>query len=661
MFAITRSAAFLSLVLALPGLALAQQRDTIQADTTRWFALQPLVVTISKLPLRAERANFAISVISRRRLDLERPVYAADALRSVSGAFVDESVGAGGPTILRLRGGEEVFTQILMDGVQVNQNGGFFDFQGLPLGNIDHIEVARGPQSAVWGSAAMTGVVNFVSRMGQPGAPRWSMRLERGAATQKSNNYLGNASVAGGSEKLRYSGELGTTFLRGIHAVPHDTRSREAAIRFDALPSNRIDLTLTARATRVEAQSPVRDAGATRAPLDPNARNTRDRYVAALVARHQLSSQWQQQARLANYYEDFLYADQKDNVTSPDFFIFDETFTFSDKLRRTTGEYLISFAPGNRGRVTGGAQIEQEELKEATGGGIGDSSVEFKRNSLAGYGELQLRPTDRIDVLVGGRIEKYDDIDAELTPRGSIGITIVPNRLRVRAATARGFKAPNLQQQYAENPFIDANPDLRAESSVSYEAGADLSVAGGRVEMTATAFAQNFRNLIRTVGQENSTKQINRNLGRSDARGVEWEVRAAATRLLTLVTTGTWLRTRTRDNQGLGDEQYPEGEALPFRPAHTIALSAEWRATNRLSAVVRARTVGEQIALTERFSGRRETVDGYTLFGANLNYAYSSGTTVYLRVDNLFDQKYETAFDQRGMPLTASIGLRIGN
>src|SRR5688572_23512905 len=451
----------------MPVAAAAQQRDTIRADSVRWFSLRPVVVTISKLPTQAVKANFSVSVVDRRELAATQPIYAADALRSVAGAYIDEAVGAGGPTIVRLRAGEEVFTQILMDGVTVNQNGGFFDFQGLTLTNIDRVEIARGPQSAVWGSAAMTGVVNFVSRTGTPGPPQWGLRLERGAATEKSNNYLGTASVSGGSSKLRYSGELGTSFMRGIHAVPHDVRSREGAVRIDALPIPTIDLGLTLRGSAVEGNLPVRDQGATRVPLDPNAFNERDRVIGSLVARHRFGQHWQQQLRVSSYYEDFNYIDTKDNVLSDQFFIFDESFTFNDLLRRNTAEYTLSFEPfADALRITAGGQVERESLKETTGGGIGDDQVEFDRASLAGYAEVQATLARRVDLLVGSRVEKYEEIDAEFTPRASIGIAVLPD-LRLRAAAARAFKAPNLQQTYANNPFIEANTDLDAETSNS--------------------------------------------------------------------------------------------------------------------------------------------------------------------------------------------------
>src|SRR5574341_1135087 len=90
----------------------------------------------------------------------------------------DEGAGAGGPAVLRLRGGEEPYTQVLFDGVPININGGFLDVQGLALTNVERMEVARGPQSALYGSSAISGVVQMVTRRGESGPPRFDFSAE---------------------------------------------------------------------------------------------------------------------------------------------------------------------------------------------------------------------------------------------------------------------------------------------------------------------------------------------------------------------------------------------------------------------------------------------------------------------------------------------------
>ena len=193
-----------------PGVA--QRRDTTSvapdsADAPlRTDVLEAITVTGVLSPTPLNRLGFALSVITSEALRAEPRAYAADALRTLPGAFIDEAAGPGGPTIIRLRGGEEVFTQILMDGVQLNENGGFFDFQGYTLTNVDRIEVARGPQSAMYGSSAVSGVVHFITRAGMVGRPRFELTSEGGGASEHGGTFRTTLTAAGGTPNLRYSG-----------------------------------------------------------------------------------------------------------------------------------------------------------------------------------------------------------------------------------------------------------------------------------------------------------------------------------------------------------------------------------------------------------------------------------------------------------------------
>lgn len=654
-----------TLVVLTPLVLGAQQRDTTATDTARAFPLRPLVVTISKLPLLAQGNGFAVSVIRAADLAATRPVYAADALRNTGGAFIDEAVGSGGPTIVRLRGSEETFTQILVDGVQLNENGGFFDFLGFTLTGLDHIQIARGPQSAVWGSSAMAGVINFITRAGVPGPLRWVAELERGAATERGSNYLGRGSFSGGSERFRYAGGVGRTFARGMHEQPHNLRTLDGVLRLDLLPRQNLELTTIVRGIGMDSKLPVRDPGATRVPLDPNARNERDRVMALVQAQHALGERWRQQLRVSTYRQDFQYEDQFDDAASMGnfgVFFLDANFNFLADVRRTTGEYLLGYrAAGGRLGLSGGAQWERETLDVDLTGDFGDSHDAFDRESRAGLVELQLSPTSRLDLLLSTRLEKYDGLDAEHTPRASLAFALVPERLRLRAAAARGFKAPNIQTQYTNNPFIESNPDLNAETSTSFELGTDVTLLDGKLGLSVTAFQQEFRNLIRTVRPEGATRDINRNLGASDARGIEWDATFALHSAWRLLSSGAVVRTEIEDNQGLPAEQYPLGDVLPFRPRYNASFGVEWQPMQRFSALLRASTIGEQFVLTERFAGQRVEHPAYALFGLNLNYTHSRNTGLYLRVENLFDRRYRTAFDQLGQPLTATLGVRVGN
>jgi vitamin B12 transporter len=587
-------------------------------------------------------------------------MYLSDALRSLSGGHVEESAGPGGPTILRLRGGEEVFTQILLDGVQLNQNGGFFDFQGLMLTNVARIEVLRGPQSALYGSTAMSGVVQMFTPRGEAGETHASAMVEGGTGEEHGGAYRGSADVSGGTERFRYSSGAARGFTRGTYALPHNLRSTEGSLRFDYLPSQRWAVTAIGRFMGIDSKLPVRDPGATRVPLDPTAFNTRDRLVTSLGLQFQPSEAQTHTLRAMRYGEDFVYGDSRDGVAMYDFFVFDANIDYNFRFSRTGVEYVGRYHPAaSRVALSYGLQTEREALDESSSGDFGPSSLEVARNSGAAFGEARLTPTKRLEILAGARVEKYEDLDAELTPRASATFVLLPDRVVLRASAAGGFKAPNLQQEYAASAFIAPNPDIKPETSTSYEAGVDVRTAAGTRGLTLTAFTQNFTNLIRTVALEGTQQQINRNLGRSRAQGLELTLNTQASPRIGGSIDVIWLRTEILDNTGLSPTEFPVGESLPFRP--DLAASAELRIApvKRLGLALRATMLGSQWVLTERFSGQRVKLDPHALAGLTAAYELDHGLGVMLRVENLTNAQYDAAYDRRGAGRFAALSVRV--
>ena len=641
----------------------AQVRDTTAVDTTR-VNLAPIVVTAARVPVRSDRLGFTMSVLDAEALRLRRPASAAEALRGLGGTFIDEANGPGGPAIVRLRGGEEVFTQILIDGVPINQNGGFFDLLGFAPGNLERIEVVRGPQSALYGSSAVSGVVQFLTRRGMVGPPRMFVSGEGSGSTTNGGGYRGHFEVAGGSPAVRYSAGAGWTYNRGIFDLPNDAKTRDASVRLDAQASTRLELTGVFRFTGVDAKLPVRDPGATRVPLDPTAQNGRDRTIASATAKFAQTPQLHHQIRASHYREDFVYDDVRDGLPEGlPVFVFDATFRLDSRLRRSAIEYAGDYRAGGALSddviVSWGARFEHEALDDTTSGDF-TGKVDLERGSTAGFAELLVRPSPWLDLLAGARIEKYDGLDAAVTPRASAVVRIVPARFSLRFATGRAYKAPNLQDQYADNPFIVGNPDLEPETSTSFEAGVDLSSADGRVAGSITVFHQRFEDLIRTVPFD-ETRQQNRNLGASRSRGIEWRVTVQPSAMWAVGIDGTWLRTRIDDASGLSPDAFPVGDELPFRPRAVAGAWLQIEPLRNVTARVRASHVGEQTVLSERFGGDRVRLDGYTLAGLLLDWSVNADWSLYGRIDNLFDASYETAFDRRGLPATAAIGFRWQN
>jgi vitamin B12 transporter len=652
-----------SLAIVTP--ATAQRADTVGSSSVKDSlpkptSLAPLFVTVSRLPIRTDRIAFSTSTIEREDLAAHRPMYLSEALRSLSGSHIEEAAGPGGPTIVRLRGGEEVFTQILLDGVQLNENGGFFDFQGLMLGNVARIEVLRGPQSALYGSTAMSGVVQVFTPRGEVGNTHVGGSFEGGAAQEHGGTYRGQVDVSGGSPRIQYSAGIGRGFTRGTYELPHNLLSDDASLRLDFAASPRFEITTLFRFMGIESHLPVRDPGATRVPLDPTAFNERDRLVSSLVLNYAPGDVHSHSLRFSHYDQDFRYEDRSEGIdgSNYDFFVFDANFVYNTAFERSTAEYVGRFRPrASSLALSYGAQIEREALVEKTDGDFGNSGVDFDRTSGAAFGELYVAPVQRLGVLVSARLEQYEQLEAEMTPRIAATFELLPGSLMLRAAAARGYKAPNLQQEYAASPFIVSNPDLRPESSINVEAGLDYRHGGftGGV----TAFRQDFRDLIRTVPVEGQQQQINRNLGRSTARGVEATLGYRPSTRWSLDVDAARVETEIRDNVGLPPEAFPVGDELPFRPKFYGGATLIIMPTDRLTLAVRGSAIGSQWVLTERFSGERTKLDSHAVAGVTAAYKFDDRVDVHLRVENLLNTTYDAAYDRRAAPRSAALGIRV--
>ncbi|MDH3289471.1 MAG: TonB-dependent receptor [Gemmatimonadota bacterium] len=668
---LVRSFLWLAVAGSLPSLTLVAQepanRDSTppqQSDTAGARRLPPVIVTGTRVPVLRDEFGFAATVLGGAALRREPTPTAASALARFPSVAIEEGAGIAGPTVLRLRGGDEPFTQVMFDGVPINLTGGFADLQGLTLTNVDRVEVTRGPQSVMYGSSAMAGAVQFFTRRGRQGSPHLTVVAEGGTSLDRGGQGRSEITVDGGSERIRYSAGGGLTHYSGVYAQPHDLTTWDASARMDADATPAWHLVGTIRYMDISSNLPVRDPGATRAPLDPNQRDGRTRLLASAVARFRPTSTWEHQLALRVLRDDFSYEDQRDGIdpTAYPFFVFDFDFALTSLLHRTSVEYIGSVqALDNAAElaVVYGGKAEREDLAIDQSGDFGDSQSDFDRNNVAGFTELQGRLGRAVSFLAGVRFEKFEGLSSKVLPRAAIVWSVVPDVLKIRAAVGRAFKAPNLQQQLLVNPFTVPNPDLRPETSVSWETGVIGTAPALGLAVRTTFFRQTYDDLIRLVPVNQSGVSQNRNLGRSRVLGVEMELEKSWALRWRMLINATWLDSELADNTGLPATLYPVGSALLGLPNWTGNIVFEGDLSGRLSATVRGRLVGKQDVFSERFSGSRETIDPYFLLGLTLRGQLARSAEAYVRVENLLDTEYATAFDRRGLPLTAVVGARL--
>jgi vitamin B12 transporter len=240
-------------------------------------------------------------------------------------------------------------------------------------------------------------------------------------------------------------------------------------------------------------------------------------------------------------------------------------------------------------------------------------------------------------------------------------VNVIGEALGLRAAAGRAFKAPNLQQQFLENPFTDPNPDLEPETSVSWEVGAVSTATSAGVSGGITFFHQRFEDLIRLVPTADGTKSTNDNVGAARSLGVELEIQRWWSDRVRTGLNVTWIDAEVTDNTGLSEDLYPEGSTLTGVPNVMGNLSADWGITDAFRLATRATYVGAREVLTDRFGGDRADLDPYLLLALAAHYQFTRRVAAYVRGENLLDASYEAAFDRPGIPVTVAVGLRVAN
>jgi vitamin B12 transporter len=660
------------MAVAAAPLTVAAQRPVAQdttgrarADSGRAAVLSPIVITGTRVPTRSGDLVFAASALTAEGLRREPTPSAAAALSRLTSVSIDEGAGIAGPTVLRLRGGEESFSQVLFDGIPLNLTGGFMDMQGLTLTNVDRIEVARGAQSAMYGSSAMAGAVQFLTRQGQVGRPRITLTAEGGGSADHGGQAHSELTVGGGSARVRYSAAGAGTYFRGIYDLPHDLRTWDGSMRVDAELGRAWQFTATFRYMDIASNLPVRDPGVTRAPLDPNQRDERTRLLSSAVMRFVPGTHWSHALAVKAYRDDFTYEDQADGLDPADypFFVFDFNFGLTSVQWRKTAEYAGAWSTSGTApsalTFAFGGKYEIEDLAVTQTGDFGDSESAYDRNNGAGYAEIQGRVGSRLDVLAGARYERFDRLAGAFLPRGGVAVVVLPDRLKLRGSVGRAFKAPNLEQQFLDNPFTAPNPDLAPETSVNWEAGIVGTAPDAGVTASGTFFYQTYNDLIRLVPIDTTGRAQNQNLGRSRVLGIEVEAAKQWGRWVHAALGVSWLQSEMLENTGLSEDLYPVGSALLGVPEWTGNVVVNADISRVFSASARGRLVGEQEVFSERFSGERVTLDPYLVLGFTVRARIGALAEAYVRGENLLDTDYQTAYDRPGLPLTVVGGIRL--
>ncbi|HEX5632271.1 MAG TPA: TonB-dependent receptor [Gemmatimonadales bacterium] len=641
--------------------ALAGQ-EVVARDTLR---LPELVTTGTRLPASAGGDVSSLGVLTEREIRDRTLRFVLDGLRDQPGAALVQGGGQGAQASLFLRGGNSDYVKVLVDGVPVNQPGGTFNFANLTTDNLERIEVLRGPASVLYGSDAMTGVVQLFTRRGA-GRPRVSLGALGGS--QGSSQF--DASLRGGSSSVGYSASVGRVGSSGIYDVNNDYRNTVASGRLDLQPGAGTRLAFTGRFSDGRYEFPTDFTGA---PVDSNQFNTERTVTLGLDATQRLSDRVEARVLLAANEGDATLEDAPDSPGDSTGFGY-AGLQASATARRGADARLV-VRPDAALTLTGGVayEYEREDLEsEYTsnfgGGAFTDrNAFDESRGTTTGYvqGVLQLASG-----LSGNAGVRFDDNSAfggfttwRLGAAWRLG-----SGTRLRASVGTAYKAPKFRELFIAVPFEVGNAALSPERSTTWEVGVEQPLAQDRVRLGLAYFDSRFRDLIQysLVDFENPATPTYYNLGAADARGIEAEASWRPLAALELAAQYTWLSTEVVDAGASLSPVFEQGQPLVRRPEHSGRLRVNGRPHRRLGLGANVNLVGDRADVDfSALEATRVTLASYVLVEATADAELLAGApgrpgvTALVRVENLLDEEYEAALGFPGRGRTVLAGARL--
>ena len=647
-----RAASALALVVLGAAGPLAAQRPA--TDTV---VLDSVVVTATRLPLPRAAVASAVTVVTGEALRARGITNLLDALREVPGAALAQGGSYGTPASLFLRGGESDFVKVLVDGVPVNDPGGAFDFAHLTTDDVDRIEVVRGPASVLYGSDAVTGVVQVLTRAGR-GAPRW--RVAAAAGTYGSARL--EAGAAGGTPRAGFSFSASRFTSDGTYAFNSAYRRTEAAGLLRAAAGDRTDARLTFRLDHHLTHFPTDGAGNV---VDRNQFTTGRQTTLGLEARHILGPRLEVRLQLASNAADAGYDDRPDDAGDTLGFYADRSA--GRTLRRSADLRAIAYAgPGTTVTFGGSLERQTDRSRDSAASQYGpsvDTLVASRRNAAV-YAQLVADPGGRLALNAGVRADRNQRFGTAATYRAGASWRLGPTA-RLRAAVGTALKEPTFYENYATG-FVAGNRALRPERDRSWEVGAEARIGRRGPSVSATWFAQRFTDLIQYTAVPPAAGAPNYyNIAAATASGLETEAGIALGGGVTAHAHYTYLRTAVRDAgfETAPDGPFAEGRPLLRRPAHAGGISASY-ARGGASLWAGAELVGRRQDMDYGVAVPvRVALPAYVRVDASAEVPLrrrgpGAGLAVTVRADNALGERYE---EVRGFPArgrTLFVGLR---
>jgi vitamin B12 transporter len=635
-----------------------------------------VVVTAESEPLQIQRTTAPVDFISKEEIDQRKAFALTDALLYSPGIAVGRTGPEGGSTSIFLNGGESRFTKVLVDGAPINPVGNAVDFSYLNFDNIDKLEVVRGAESAIYGTDAVSGVIQIFTHRGTTRVPVVDLYAEGGSF----GTGNGGADVSGLAGKFDYSAASSYFSAEGPD-VNNRFINRTVSGNFGYSLSDANQLRIAIRNNGTNAGTPGQTLYT---PPNSDAHTDYENFSANARWDFALGKHWHYEISGSEAYnrrisdnptQSFFATDpaigcpqtNPDAVPTPEFCDFPGNS--SAKQNRANVAAQASFLLSNFA-ATGGYQYEVENAFVST-----IQTDHARRNNQGGFLDFLYSPHPRLTLNFGGRAEANGSFGTRVVPRVGASMALLQGRgfwgeTRLRLYYGEGIKEPGFEQTIGFDICDPGNPNLKPEASKSWSVEIEQKVADDRINLSASYFSNRFYDLVSftscstfapcnvpiPAGCGSPFWGSFFNTDKARARGLNFVAEARVAKWLKIVGNYTYDDTRVIEADNAFDPTQTAGNRLLRRPLNSgsTTLFANYRA---LVLTFSGYFTGERTDSDFLFLGFTRN-PGYARFDLAAAYNFGKGVSGYVRVQNLFDKQYQDALGYPALGREVRVGMK---
>ncbi|MBA3831554.1 MAG: TonB-dependent receptor [Chthoniobacterales bacterium] len=593
-----------------------------------------IVVSATRIPTPEEETPASVSVITADDFVEKQTERVGDALRQVPGLSVVQSGTAGQLTSVFTRGLRSEHTQVLIDGVPINQGlAGLFNFADLTVDDLDRIEVVRGPQSTVYGPRALAGVIQLFTKQGEE-TPATSLSLEGGSY----DTFRETLSSSGKIGEVDYS--FGGSRLDTDNARPNNQYRLSSTVGTIGWSPNE-----TLRLSSLFTYS-LADTGNPNTIFDPKPLDNflTERWLIAPHLDWKPSDEWEHKLIIAYDHERQVNDPNEDGFVGPTRALFE----------RLTIDYQNDFRPAPWLTLTSGfffsdVEAGQERPFVSQAFGPQPTFISDHTQVRAVFLEASATPLTGLNLVAGGRFDDFNQFGGIFTYRFAGSYRIAPSNTILHASVATGFSPPSSQDKIFGNNF-----NLEPEKDLGWEIGVEQRGWDDRIKVAATYFHNDLTNLIGFNGLFDTL-----NLGAARTQGVETELRFRPIDDLLFSASYTYLDAQ---NTGSSDiSQLPDAR-LPRRPRQEVYVSGSYLWFKKLRTTAEAKWVNAREDIdfsTFQTPPPNFDIEDYSFINFAAEYQVNAHLTIFGRVDNLTNEHYSEVFGFPALGRAAYGGVRL--